>query len=85
MATQLFIAYFKALDNSQLAGPVTKDGDEYLFVNKNSSADIYFKLKKSFQGWHFAGGPTTYTVPQRFIDDVGAQIDQHFQEQAEQR
>ncbi|NCD69937.1 hypothetical protein [Mucilaginibacter agri] len=75
MPTHLFNAYIDALDGATLAGPVTMNGDEYLFVNKNTADDIYFNLKKAEDGWHYSGGPTTHDVPKEYIDSVGAQID----------
>jgi len=55
---------------------VTVDKDEYLFVNKNSAADVYFNLKKSADGWYFSGGPATHPVPPQFIIEIGRQIDE---------
>jgi hypothetical protein len=75
MPTHLFNAYFEAEDGSTLAGPVTVDKGEYLFVNKNSAADVYFNLNRSAGGWKFSGGPTSHTVPESYIKAVGAQID----------
>ena len=75
MPTHLFNAYIEAEDGSTLAGPVTVDKGEYLFVNKNSAADVYFNLTRSADGWKFLGGPTSHNVPQRYIESVGAQID----------
>jgi hypothetical protein len=77
MPTHLFNAYVDAQDGSTLAGPVTVDKGEYLFVNKNTIDDIYFNLKKTDQGWILADGPTTHGVPQEYIDSVGAQIDEY--------
>ncbi|OKS85593.1 hypothetical protein [Mucilaginibacter polytrichastri] len=79
MPTHLFNAYFESLDGATLAGPVTMDKDEYLFVNKNTADDIYFNLKKTTDGWIFSGGPVTHSVPQTYIDAVGAQIDKFHQ------
>jgi hypothetical protein len=76
MASQLFIAYIKAPNGVTLAGPVTVEKDEYLFVNKNTADDIYFNLKKLPLGWHFSGGPSI-KIPQEFIDSVGEQIDKY--------
>ncbi len=76
MAKQLFIAYINAANGTVLAGPVTVEKDEYLFVNKNTADNIYFNLKKSVNGWHFSGGPSV-KIPQEFIDSVGAQIDEY--------
>jgi hypothetical protein len=76
MKKQLFIASFDAINGQLLKGPVSVDeNDEYHFQNKNSADDIYFLLKKSHDGWHFSGGPSTYIVPRQFIDAVGEQID----------
>jgi hypothetical protein len=81
MPTHLFNAYFESLDGATLAGPVTMDKDEYLFVNKNTADDIYFNLKKSAEGWYFSGGPVTHDVPKAYIDAVGVQIDAYHQTQ----
>lgn len=75
MPTHLFNAYFESLDGVTLAGPVTMDKDEYLFVNKNTSDDVYFNLKKSADGWYSSGGPINHIVPQQYVDAVGVQID----------
>lgn len=76
MPTHIFTAFFEDLDGSTLAGPVTVDKDEYLFVNKYSAADVYFNLKKSADGWYLSGGPTTHQVPPPFIEEIGRQIDE---------
>jgi hypothetical protein len=77
MPTHLFNAFFTSQQGTQLGGPVTVEKGEYLFVNKNSADDIYFNLKKVEQGWQFSGGPSTYSVPQAYIDAIGEQIDQY--------
>ncbi|GAA4317413.1 hypothetical protein GCM10023149_14950 [Mucilaginibacter gynuensis] len=77
MPTHLFNAYIDAPDGTTLAGPVTMDKDEYLFVNKNTVDDIYFNLKKADDGWYYSGGPVTHDVPKQFIDEVGRQIDEY--------
>ena len=76
MPRQLFIAYINTPNGTVLAGPVTVEKDEYLFVNKNTADDVYFNLKKSANGWQFSGGPSV-KIPQEFIDSVGAQIDEY--------
>ncbi|MEO6150909.1 MAG: hypothetical protein ABIP28_12155 [Mucilaginibacter sp.] len=75
MPTHLFNVFFDALDGSTLAGPVTMDKDEYLFVNKNSLLDVYFNLKKGDDGWYLSGGPATHGTPQQYVEAVGAEID----------
>nr|WP_294793319.1 hypothetical protein [uncultured Mucilaginibacter sp.] len=76
MPRQLFIAYINTPNGTVLAGPVTVEKDEYLFVNKNTADDVYFNLKKSATGWYFSGGPSV-KIPQEYIDSVGAQIDEY--------
>lgn len=77
MPAHLFNAYVQSINGETLAGPVTMDKDEYLFVNKNTIDNIYFNLKKSADGWYRSGGPTTHDVPQQYIDEVGKQIDEY--------
>ena len=77
MPAHLFNAYVQSLTGETLAGPVTMDKDEYLFVNKNTIDDIYFNLKRSKDGWYRSGGPITHSVPQQYIDEVGKQIDEY--------
>jgi hypothetical protein len=76
MPTHLFNAFFNSQEGTELGGPVTVEMGEYLFVNKNSADDIYFNLIKAGHEWKFSGGPSTYTVPQAYIDAIGAQIDE---------
>ena len=75
MPVHLFNVFFDALDGTTLAGPVTVDKGEYLFVNKNTVDDISFTLKKSGDKWILADGPTTHGVPKQYIEAVGAEID----------
>lgn len=58
-----------------LYGPITtEDNKTYLFVNKSSDLDAYFRLTKVNGHWEFAGGPTQPTL-QEYIDQIGYQID----------
>uniref|UniRef100_F4C9R8 UspA domain protein n=1 Tax=Sphingobacterium sp. (strain 21) TaxID=743722 RepID=F4C9R8_SPHS2 len=78
MGNILFNAEFN-IGNRTLGGPITvADEQEYLFVNRNTGDDIYFKLKKSENGqWRQTAGATSFSIPQVIIDLVGQQIDDH--------
>ncbi|MGF7081482.1 hypothetical protein [Mucilaginibacter sp. UYCu711] len=77
MPTHLFNAYIKATDGSILAGPVTVEKGEYLFVNKNNSLNVSFNFKKTNDGWRFAGELAT-NIPIEYIKSVGDQVDIYY-------
>lgn len=75
----ILTATFTELDGSVITGPITKNKNgTFLFRNTNSASDLYFLVQKFNDGWHFAGGPSTYTIPQQFIDAVGQVIDEYY-------
>ena len=77
MSILILYAKVRLLDGSFATGPVTtQDYEEFLFRNTGSDLDLYFLLKKGNSGWYFSDGPTSITIPQSFIDQVGQQIDQ---------
>jgi len=80
MSKILFNAEFN-MRNRTLGGPITvADEQEYLFVNRNTGDDIYFKLKKSENGqWKQTWGATSFNMPQEIIDIVGKQIEAYFE------
>ena len=77
MAILILYAKVRLLDGSLATGPVTTQNyEEFLFKNTGSDLDLYFCLKKNGSAWHSSNGPTTVSIPQSFIDQVGQQIDQ---------
>ena len=68
-------AVLKLKNGENLQGPITtEDKVTCLFVNKSTDLDAYFRLRKSEDGWQFAGGPENVPL-QEFIDQIGSQID----------
>ena len=68
-------AVLKLKNGENLQGPITtEDKVTCLFVNKSTDLDAYFKLRKTDDGWHFAGGPE-HAPLQEYIDQIGFQID----------
>lgn len=76
MSETLFNAEFN-MDSYKLGGPITTtDSQEYLFVNRYTGDDIYFKLKEIENGqWRQTWGAASFNIPQEIIDTVGKQIE----------
>ncbi|WP_158826571.1 hypothetical protein [Mucilaginibacter lacusdianchii] len=80
MAEYITAVYFDSPNGTVLGGPIMFDGNEYMFIDQHSGSDLYFRVKKSEQGWYYSGGPDIFVIPQTFVDAVGEQIDKQYQE-----